>query len=233
MDVSIENDPSFAVAAVTLAAQETVLAEGDAMTSMSGNVSIETKRLSSGSGGSTMGKIAGAVGQMLAGESVLVNHLTAEGSGAEVILSPTLPGDIQQYRLDEDTNLIIQSTSYLGGAPGVALSGEWGGARRFFGGEGLFMLRASGTGPILLNAFGGIQPETVSGEFVVDTGHIVAFEGSTDFSVNRVGGLKSTLFSGEGLVCHFQGEGTVFLQTRAPNAFGRAVGHQLPPRNQQ
>lgn len=234
MDVSIENDPSFAVAVVDLAAQETMLAEGDAMTSMSGNVSIDTRRLSSGSDGGTMGKIAGAVGQMLGGESFLVNHLTAQASDAEVVLSPTLPGDLQQYRLAADTNLVIQSTSYLGGAPDVSLSGEWGGAQSFFGGEGLFMLRASGQGMVLLNAFGGIQAETVTEEFVVDTGHIVAFEDTLDFTVSKFNeGWISSWLSGEGLVCQFQGQGTVFLQTRAPNTFGQTIGRQLPPRNER
>lgn len=232
MDISIENDPSFAVAVVGLAAQETVLAEGDAMASMSGTVSIDTKRLSSGSDGGTMGKIAGAVGQMLAGESFLVNHLTAQGSDAEVVLSPSLPGDVRQYRLDAATSLMIQSTSYLGGAPSVSLDGDWGGAQSFFGGEGFFMLRASGEGPVLLNAFGGIHSETVSGEFVVDTGHIVAFEDTLDFTVSKFNkGWISSWLSGEGLVCQFRGQGTVFLQTRAPDAFGQAVGDQLPPRN--
>jgi uncharacterized protein (TIGR00266 family) len=232
MDVSIEKGPSFAVAVVDLAADETVLAEGDAMTSMSGNVNIETNRLSAGSEDqSTMGKITSAVGQMMAGESFLVNHLTAQGSEAEVVLSPTLPGDIQQYSLSDDTTLVIQSTSYLGGEPGVALNGEWGGAKSFFGGEGLFMLRASGRGTVLLNAFGGIQSETVDGEFVVDTGHIVAFEDTLDFNVSKFNeGWISSWLSGEGLVCRFEGQGTVYLQSRAPTSFGQAVGDQLPPR---
>lgn len=234
MDVSIEKAPSYAIAVVGLATGETVLAEGDAMVSMSGNVSIDTRRLSSGAGSrNTAGKIAGAVGQMLAGESFLVNHLTAEGLDAEVVLSPTLPGDIQRYRLSGDTSLVIQSTSYLGGAPDVSLSGEWGGARSFFGGEGLFMLRATGQGPVLLNAFGGIRPKAVSGQFVVDTGHIVAFEDTLDFTVSKFNeGWISSWLSGEGLVCQFRGEGTVFLQTRAPSTFGEAIGNQLPPRKE-
>ncbi len=231
MDISIEKGPSFALAVADLAAGETLLAEGDAMTSMSGNVNIDTQRMSSGSDGSTIGKIAGAVGQMLAGESFLVNHLTARGEAAEVTLSPTLPGDIQPYNLAPETTLMIQSTSYLGSETGISLDGEWGGAKSFFGGEGLFMLRASGQGQLLLNAFGGIQKETVDGEFVVDTGHIVAFEDTLEFNVSKFSsGWFASMMSGEGLVCHFRGEGTVFLQTRAPNAFGQAVGNQLPPR---
>ncbi|PQJ35557.1 hypothetical protein BSZ35_13930 [Salinibacter sp. 10B] len=81
MDISLEQRPSFAVAVVDLDADETLLAEGDAMTSISGNVGIETKRMTvGGESEGALGAIAGAVGQMLAGESFLVNHLTAQGT---------------------------------------------------------------------------------------------------------------------------------------------------------
>jgi len=234
MDISLEQRPSFAVAVVDLDADETLLAEGDAMTSMSGNVGIETKRMPvGGEREGALGAIAGAVGQMLGGESFLVNHLTAHGDTAEVVLSPTLPGDIQSYMLERDTTLVIQSASYLGSEADIALDGEWGGARSFFGREGLFMLRASGHGQLLMNAFGGIQAESVNGEFVVDTGHIVAFEDTLEFDVSKFNsGWVSSFLSGEELVCRFRGEGTVFLQTRAPNAFGAVVGGRLPPREQ-
>ena len=63
---------------------------------------------------------------------------------------------------------------------------------------------------------------------MVDTGHIVAFDGSASFDVRRVGGLKSTLFSGEGLVCEFSGPGTVWLQTRNQDALLAWLIPRLP-----
>jgi uncharacterized protein (TIGR00266 family) len=107
---------------------------------------------------------------------------------------------------------------------------KWGGARTFFGGEGLFMMKASGTGEVICNAFGAIHPVQVAGKFIVDTGHIVAFESSLTFKVKRVGGWFSTFFSGEGLVCEFTGNGTLWMQSRNPAEFGRLLGSMLPPR---
>jgi uncharacterized protein (AIM24 family) len=71
--------------------------------------------------------------------------------------------------------------------------------------------------------------DLVEGErYTVDTGHIVAFEESARFDVERVGGLKSTLFSGEGLVCTFTGPGKVWLQTRSQDALLAWLIPKLP-----
>lgn len=110
---------------------------------------------------------------------------------------------------------------------------EFGGSKTFFGGEGLFLLEMSGTGPAFVSSYGAIDEVTVDpGEtVVVDTGHIVAFEETLEFDVRRVGGLKSTLFSGEGLVCEFSGEGRVWTQTRSPGAFLAWLIPKLPIQN--
>lgn len=228
MNARILHRPAYAMAEVTLGEGETVLAEGGAMVAMTDRVELDTERLGTSSGGEQglMGQIAGAVKQMLAGEYFFVNRLTGPG---KVLLAPTQVGDVHPHDLDGD--LVIQSGSFLGCDPGITLDGEWGGARTFFGGEGLFMLRASGTGTVLFNSFGGIEAVPVDGTYVVDTGHIVAFDGGLDFSVDRFGsGWIQAWLSGETLVARFRGTGTVYLQTHDLGAFGRTVGRMLPPR---
>ena len=76
------------------------------------------------------------------------------------------------------------------------------------------MLRASGTGDLLFNAYGAVVERQVDGELTVDTGHLAAFEPTLDYSIGTLGGVKQTLFSGEGLVLRFRGQGTVWLQSR-------------------
>ncbi len=88
-----------------------------------------------------------------------------------------------------------------------------------FSGEGLFFLKASGTGELFFSSFGAIHKVQVQGEYIVDTGHIVAFEPSLSFKLEKVGGLKSLFLSGEGLVCRFSGSGTLYVQTRNQNSF--------------
>ncbi|VVB91702.1 Mitochondrial biogenesis AIM24 [uncultured archaeon] len=88
---------------------------------------------------------------------------------------------------------------------------KWGGTKSFFSREELFLLKMSGTGDAFISSFGAIHEVKMKGEsFTIDTGHMVAFTEGLDYSVKRVGGLKSSIFSGEGLVAEFKGTGTLF-----------------------
>ena len=98
---------------------------------------------------------------------------------------------------------------------------KWGGAKTFFSKEGFFLLKVHGSGDLFLTSYGAIHEIALaSGEsYIVDTGHMVAFDDSVGYRVQRVGGLKSTLFSGEGLVCRLTGPGRIFIQSRSADAF--------------
>jgi uncharacterized protein (TIGR00266 family) len=220
VQVSIEHKPSYALAVCKLAAGEAVRAESGAMMSMSSNVRVQT---ASGGVG------AGLKRMFLGGESFFQNTFTAEGAPGEVTFAPTLPGDI--VRLPIAGDLVIAKTGYLASSPAVAIDTKFQGMRGLFSGRGLFMLKASGTGDILLSAFGAIHEVAMDGEYIVDTGHLVAFESTLEYSVRRVGGWFATIFSGEGLVTRFRGRGRLWIQTRNPRAFGQAVGRKLPPRS--
>ena len=69
-------------------------------------------------------------------------------------------------------------------------------------------------------------------EYVVDTGHMVAFTDSVGYRVSKVGGLKSTLFSGEGLVCRLTGPGKILIQSRSTDAFLSWLIPQIPTRKE-
>ena len=126
---------------------------------------------------------------------------------------------------------MMQSSAFLASGPDVDLDTNWGGASSFFGGEGMFMLKATGTGPIVFNSFGAILEIEVEDGYTVDTGHIVAFEDTLKFSVGKFGGgLLAWFLSGEGLVCKFTGSGKLWIQTRNPQGFGEAIGSKLPMR---
>ena len=66
--------------------------------------------------------------------------------------------------------------------------------------------------------------------YTVDTGHMVAFDSTMDHNVRRVGGIKSTLFSGEGLVATYRRSGRLFIQTRSEDAYLAWLIPQLPQR---
>ena len=92
------------------------------------------------------------------------------------------------------------------------------------------MLRVSGQGKAILSSYGAIHEiNLAAGErYTIDTGHLVAFSENMGFNVRTVGGLKSTLFSGEGLVVDMTGPGRVLLQTRSTDAFLSWLIPKLP-----
>jgi len=212
MQIAIKYQPSYSLAIVSLGTGESIQAESGAMVSMSSSLQVET-----GMKGGVLGAVARKV---LGGESLFSNTFTAVGAPGEITLAPSLPGDITTVTLTRET-LFIQSGSFLAGDPSVDLDLKWGGARGFFGGEGLFLLRATGSGQVILSSYGAIHrvEVTPSAPYVCDTGHVVAFTQGLDYEVRKVGGWKSTLLSGEGLVCEFRGAGTLYMQTRSTQAF--------------
>jgi uncharacterized protein (TIGR00266 family) len=220
MEHEITHRPSYAQLTLSLAPGESVRAEAGAMVSYAGDIDVETQ--------AEGGLLKSLSRSVFGGESFFMNTFTADGE-SRLDLAPALSGDVQHHGLDDET-LFVQSTSFVASDPSIEVDTKFGGGKTFFGGEGLFLLELSGTGPAFISSYGAIDEHHVDpGETrVVDTGHVVAFEETLDFEVERVGGLKSTLFSGEGLVCAFSGEGTLWTQTRSPDAFLSWLVPKLP-----
>jgi uncharacterized protein (TIGR00266 family) len=113
---------------------------------------------------------------------------------------------------------MVQSSSYLAGDTSLQVETKFGGAKSFFGGEGLFVLQVSGAGLLLISSFGAIHRKTLRpGEtYVVDTGHLVAWEGQMQYNLRKAvkSGFFRSMMSGEGLVAEFQGPGEILIQTR-------------------
>ena len=126
--------------------------------------------------------------------------------------------------------LLVQSGSYLASSGDIRVDTKWGGARSFFSGEGLFLLKVTGSGSLFLSSYGAIHEINVGqGErYMVDTSHIVAFEDGMGYEVRRAGNWKSTIFGGEGLVVELTGPGKAYIQTRSPQAFIDWLVPKLP-----
>jgi uncharacterized protein (TIGR00266 family) len=223
MQTEILYRPSYSLAVVKLNPNETLQVEGGAMVSMTPNLKLETKAK-----GGILKSLARSV---LGGESFFMNTYTAPSEGGEITLAPALPGDVQLMELQNEV-LMVQSGSYVASSQGINVDTKWGGAKTFFGSEGLIMLKVSGTGTLIVSSYCAIHPvELAAGQkYVVDTGHLVTFEDRLDFKVQKVAGWKSTLFSGEGLVVELTGPGKLTLQTRSEDAFLAWLMPHLPKR---
>ncbi len=223
MDVQIQHRPSYALAVARLEPNEQIHVEAGSMVGMSAGVQVETKAHG--------GLLKSLARSMLGGESFFVNTYQASGDGGHVMLAPALPGDVVARPMKDET-LLVQSGSYVASSEGVDLSTKWGGAKTFFAREGLILLKVSGSGTLVLSSYGAIEEMVLgAGEtFTIDTGHLVAFSEQLGFNVRRVGGLKSTLFSGEGLVVDLTGPGRYWLQTRSEDAFLTWLIPKIPKR---
>ncbi|GIV66088.1 MAG: TIGR00266 family protein [Chloroflexota bacterium] len=224
MKVEILFRPSYSIAKVLLDPNEGIIAESGAMVGMSNDVQVETKMR-----GGLLQSLARSV---LGGESFFVNTYRASARGGELLLAPTLPGDVFTTELSGETYL-VQSGSFLASSEGVVTDTKWSGARTFFGGEGLIMLRCSGAGTLILSSYGAIHELSLAaGEtYTVDTGHLVAFSEKVGFKVRPIGGLKATVLGGEGLVVDLTGPGRVLLQTRSEGAFLNWLLPKIPKRS--
>jgi uncharacterized protein (TIGR00266 family) len=204
MQFDIRNKPDFASLHVVLDDGEKVVTESGAMMGMSPDLKMDTNM---------QGGLLGAAKRALGGESIFLNTYTGTGPGQRLDVAPSMPGDMEHIHLDNRA-VMVQKGSFCASTPGVSVDTKWGGAKTFFGGEGLLMLKCHGAGELWVSSYGAIHAVDVTGTYTVDTGHIVAFEDSLTFNVRKVGGVKSLFFSGEGLVCEFSGTGRLWFQTR-------------------
>jgi uncharacterized protein (TIGR00266 family) len=225
MQIELTHKPGCAVAKITLQPGESVTTEGGGMIAMNTNLSVKTSMHKKENQG-----FFSAVKRMLAGESLFFNHYTAGSAPGTVYVAPDMLGDVMQHELHGNA-ILVQSGSYVASTGDVSIEMNMQGFKSLFSGEGLFWLKLKGTGTVLLNSFGAIYPVQVNGEYIVDTGHIVAFDESLNFTITKVGSsLFSSFLGGEGLVCKFKGQGTVWCQSHNPNNFGAYIGSKLKPR---
>lgn len=213
--------PSYALLRLLMDAGESVLAEAGAMVSMTPNVGVQTAAR-----GGLLGGLKRAV---LGGESFFINTFTCSAGQGELTLAPGLPGDMMQIPLAGGT-MMVHSGSFVASSATVATDTAWAGAKGFFSKQGFFLLKCEGTGDLFVSSYGAIHMvQLAAGQtYIVDTGHVVAFEATMSYKVRPIGGLKQTLFSGEGLVSEFAGPGRLYLQTRSFEAFMGLIVPRLP-----
>ena len=204
MQIDIVGNPDYGQLRVQLGPGEQFIAEGGSMAWMDSDIQSKARLLG--------GFLSALIRKFTGGESLFVGEYSTD-SGGGIAFSPAQPGSVVQRTLNGDS-LMLTGGSFMACTPGVELSTKFGGARALFSGEGLFLMECSGRGELFFNAYGSIIEKKIDGSFIVDTSHVVAWEPSLSYSIQGMGGIKSTLLSGEGLVMKFSGTGTIYLQTR-------------------
>lgn len=199
---------------------ETVIAEAGAMLYMEEGISFES-RMGDGSNPNAgfFDKLLSAGSRIITGESLFLTHFSNHGWGKRhVAFSAPYPGTIIPLNLHEmGGRIIVQKDAFLCAALGTKISITFN--RRLgaglFGGEGFIMQQLQGDGKAFIHAGGTVIERYLNNETLrVDTGCIVAYEPSVEFSVEQAGGLRSMVFGGEGIfLATLRGTGRVWLQS--------------------
>ena len=209
--VEIELDP-----------RETVVAEAGAMMMMDNSISMETifGDGSTKGGSGFLGKLGSAAKRVLTGESLFMTAFTNEGVVKQkVSFAAPYPGKILAIDLRElGGKLICQKDSFLccakGISVGIAFTKKL--SSGFFGGEGFILQKLEGEGLAFIHAGGTIIKKTLMpGETIkIDTGCLVAMTQNVHYDIQFVGGIKNSLFGGEGLFfATLTGPGDVWIQS--------------------
>jgi uncharacterized protein (TIGR00266 family) len=205
----IRYKPAFATLFATLNPGDSITAEAGSMTSMDGKLTIQTQF--------SGGFVSGIIKKFLGGESLFVNVFINNSSQPQtVVLTQSCIGDIERFNL-ENGEICLQPGAHIAHSPGVKMGVRWAGFSSLFAGEGLFKLKLSGQGQVFFGAYGGITKKRINGDFIVDTGHLVAYSPNIKMKLKLSGGLFSSMTSGEGLVSQLSGEGDIYLQSRSVN----------------
>lgn len=213
----IDCGPAFSLLTMYLHPGQSVQTESGAMVGMSAHIQLTSEM---------KGGVMGALKRAVTKESLFQSTFTAQSAPGELLLAPATPGDIAAIPMNGQ-KFFVQGSSYLASDPGLQMDTKWGGLKTFFSKEGLFMIMITGSGRLFVSSFGAIVKKTLqAGErYVVDTGHLVAFEHTIQYTLRKASqqGWFRSMTSGEGVVAEYTGPGDLFLQTRNLEQFAGVV----------
>ncbi|MEA1943894.1 MAG: TIGR00266 family protein [Euryarchaeota archaeon] len=187
---------------------EMVYAEAGAMNHISANMHMEAKM---------KGGLLGGIKRKFSGESLFLTEFTTTGSSGYAAFAGNVPGRIKPIEL-HGTEFLAQKDAFLCAESSVnmdiAFTKKLGAG--FFGGEGFILERFSGDGTVFIHACGDfVEMDLAEGETVkVDTGSVVGFDATVGYDITRAGGIKTSLFGGEGLfLTTLTGPGHIIMQS--------------------
>ncbi len=202
---------AFASLHVKLQAGESMQAEPGALVKYSGDLRLGIRSSSSW------------LGRMFAGETPWTTSIRATSSPGECMLCPHCIGDIRILELASDEAICLSAGCFLAADSTVSITSEFHSSlsRTLFSGTGMRYLVCAGPGVCAFNGHGGLHCCTLADgeQLAVDNGHIVGWSPGVKMEVGLADGIDGSIFSslasGEGLVCRFEGPGEVWCSTHA------------------
>lgn len=215
---------AFPALKVYLTRGESFKAESGAMVTMRDTIDVT---------GNMEGGVFGGLSRMLSGEKFFFQNLTASRGDGDVLLAPTVLGDIIDVDLDGSYGLTVQKDGFFAGEHSIQVSSKMQNlSQGLFSGEGFFVLNITGRGKVFLSSLGAIHAINLepSEQVIVDNCHLVAWPSYMSYTIEKAStrGWISSFTSGEGLVCRFTGPGIVLVQTRNPRGVASELSKYIP-----
>jgi uncharacterized protein (TIGR00266 family) len=228
-EFEIVDRPTFSYLKILLKAGQDVKCERGTMMFFEPTLEIQTKKAEKG--------FLKSLARGLAGETFLLNFFHANQNGW-VSLAPCFAGDLMHIPLQVGQAWTVFSGGYIASSPQLSQKTRFMGLKKsMFSGERAFFLdiaAEAAPGDLFIGGNGAfVEWNLEPGQMLnCDNGHLVAMESSVTFDIKRVGGWKSTLLSGEGVVAQLVGPGKVIMQSRNPQEFAMWLYKFMPhPRN--
>lgn len=220
MKYEIKNQP-FTTLTLHMDRGESIKCQSGAMAWMSPTVRMETRT----------GGLGGMFKKALIGESLALNHYTADDAG-ELTLAKHSPGDILVFNISE-APIIAQKASFLCATPDVNMDIflQRKAGVGFFGGEGFLMQKYSGSGYAWIEIDGNAElRELEAGQkLIIDSGYVAAMDATCSMDIVSVKGLANVVMGGEGLFnTVVTGPGRVWLQTMPISTFAMNLYSYMP-----
>ena len=229
----ITHGPSFALLRVDLQPGQRLVTEAGSMVARSSHLTMDVKMSTKESMGffnMIFTIMLAFVRKVLGGESFFVNHFHGAQPGS-VWIAPTMAGEITHRRINPGEKLVLSAGAYLASVGDIDVKMKFGGLKSMLAKEGAFLPEVTGNGDLWFNSYGGTTAVDINGPFMVDNGHFVAYEGQLNYNLRSAsGGMLGFLAGGEGLVCEFNGQGKVYIQSRNTQSLIGWLTPMLPQR---
>jgi len=203
---------------------EKIYAEAGSMVYQSGNINMEAKM---------RGGFLKGLGRKFAGETMFLTEFTSAGGTGMISFGGNAPGTIKPIELTSGKDFLVQKDAFLVAEDNVDMSiafqKKLGAA--FFGGEGFILEKLSGNGTVFIHACGDfvefdLKPEQI---LKVDTGCVVGWDDTVTYDIQRVKGIKTMFFGGEGLfLTTLKGPGKLLIQSMTLSNLATSLRPFLP-----
>lgn len=228
-EFEIVDSPTFSHLKVLLKQGQQIKTERGNMLAFEPTLEIQTKKAEKGFFKSLKRKFAG--------ETFLMNFFHANNNGW-LLLAPPFAGDLMHIPMEHMDSWIVFSGGYIASSTNLTqATGFQGFKKSIFSGENAFTLTISaqeGPGDLFVGANGAFIEWTLQEGQILncDNGHLVAMESSVHMDIKKVGGWKSTMMSGEGVICQLTGPGKIIMQSRNPKEFAQWLYRMMPSSSQ-